>query len=59
MREYCNWETFRAECKEPNQVVLMTSAHYGRMRYGRCVGKTMDVDTKEVHEMGCSENIIK
>ncbi len=59
VREYCNWETFRAECKDPGQVVLMTSAFYGRMKYGRCVTRTQNADTKELHQMGCSEDIIK
>ena len=38
---------------------MMTNASYGRMKYGRCVRKSMDVDTKTIHEMGCAEDIIK
>ncbi len=56
-REYCNWETFSATC-ERNQVVLMTSAHYGRMRLGRCVQKTYD-DQGNQHRLGCAEDIIR
>ena len=34
--EYCQWESFNATCGH-NQVILITSAFYGRMRVGRCV----------------------
>ena len=58
LREYCNWETFNAQCR-PGAVILMTSARYGRMKYGRCIRRTMDLDTKKPTEIGCSEDIIK
>ena len=58
VREYCNWETFSAQCK-PGEVVLMTNASYGRMKYGRCISRTMDMDTKRPHEIGCAESIIQ
>ena len=58
VREYCNWETFSAQCR-PGEVVLMTNASYGRMKYGRCISRTMDMDTKRPHEIGCAENIIQ
>jgi len=35
-KEYCYYETFDARCSE-DEVILMTSALYGRMRFGRCV----------------------
>lgn len=35
-KEYCQWETFNASCGA-DQVVLMQSALYGRMRFGRCM----------------------
>ena len=34
--EYCQWESFNASCSH-NEVILITSAFYGRMRVGRCV----------------------
>lgn len=34
--EVCKWETFRANCSE-GRVIFIDSAHYGRMRRGRCV----------------------
>ena len=58
VREYCNWETFHAQCRA-GQVILMESAKYGRMKFGRCIRKAMDPDTKTMHEIGCSEDIIK
>ena len=57
VREYCNWETFLAQCK-PGQVVLITSAKYGRMRFGRCLRKAYD-DSGNPLDIGCSEDIIK
>lgn len=39
MTEYCQWESFNASCSSPtnDQVILIKSARYGRMRFGRCV----------------------
>ena len=34
--EYCEAETFRAQCL-PGAVVVMRHAQYGRMKEGRCV----------------------
>ncbi len=56
-REFCNWETFEAECS-PAHVVLMTSAHYGRMNAGRCIQLKYD-DKGQPDPMGCSDNIIR
>ena len=35
--EYCQQEKFTARCEEPNDVVLMEYAQYGRVAIGRCV----------------------
>jgi len=32
-REYCQWENFNASCPGRDEVVLMTSARYGRIRF--------------------------
>lgn len=48
-REYC-WEQFEATCMSRNQVILMTSAYYGRMRVGRCV-------TRDYY-IGCTADVI-
>ena len=58
LREYCNWETFTTQCK-PGEVVVMTKARYGRMKFGRCIRKTLDADTKKTTDIGCAEDIIK
>ena len=58
LREFCNWETFTAECR-PGQVILMTSARYGRMKFGRCIRRFMDLDTQKPAEIGCQEDIIQ
>ena len=34
--EVCQTETFQASCPD-DQVIIMTTAKYGRMRLGRCV----------------------
>jgi len=36
LRSYCQWETFNATCYN-NDVIIITSASYGRMRIGRCL----------------------
>jgi hypothetical protein len=36
VKEYCHDEDFAAECPD-GHVILMTSAHYGRMALGKCV----------------------
>ena len=42
--EVCQTETFQASCVD-DQVIIMTSAKYGRMRLGRCVQvKTTNVN---------------
>jgi len=35
LMEYCKWETFNASCRSPDHVIVMRSARYGRMRFGR------------------------
>jgi len=50
--QYCQWETFNASCtSQPDHVILMTSARYGRMRFGRCM--------REDHgSVGCSADVL-
>jgi len=52
--EYCQWESFNASCNSPthHQVILMKSARYGRMRFGRCV--------REDHgSLGCYADVLR
>ncbi len=57
LREYCNWETFKANCTH-GHVIMMTEAQYGRMKFGRCIRKTYDDSGKPV-DVGCKQDIIK
>ena len=57
-REFCNWETFSAQCQS-GKVILMSSARYGRMKFGRCIRKFLDLETQKKTDIGCSEDIIK
>jgi len=37
MLEYCEGQTFSVRCRSQDEVVLIKSAYYGRMRIGRCL----------------------
>ncbi len=58
VREFCNWETFMANCTN-GYVIQMTSARYGRMKFGRCIKNFLNPETLKPVDIGCSENIIK
>ncbi len=47
-KEYC-WETFNATCSD-NEVILITSARYGRMKLGRCLSRD--------YYVGCSADVM-
>ena len=47
--DYC-WEDFNATCAD-DEVVLMTSALYGRMKIGRCL-------TRDYY-VGCRSDVIR
>ncbi len=40
VRDYCETELFNATCRT-GEVIMMKTAHYGRMRLGRCVRKDL------------------
>ena len=46
--EFC-WETFNATCTD-NEVILLKTARYGRMRLGRCL-------TRDYY-VGCSADVL-
>ena len=54
--EYCHFETFNASCTHlpgagAGHVIVMTSARYGRMRFGRCM--------REDHgSVGCAADVL-
>jgi len=48
--DYCQWETFEASCPTSNQVIVVISARYGRMKFGRCM--------REDHgSVGCAADV--
>jgi len=56
--EFCLSETFNASCRRsssssssPGQLIVMTSAEYGRMRSGRCV--------EMKYGQPCSEDVLR
>ena len=49
-REYCYEEHFTPRCEE-QQVLVMESARYGRMRPGRCI-------TNEFGNLGCDADVV-
>jgi len=50
-REYCQWENFNASCPGRDEVVLMKTARYGRIRFGRCM--------REDHgSVGCAADVL-
>src|SRR6218665_124510 len=49
--EYCQQEFFNVTCPGPNDVIIMESARFGRMRTGRCI-------TGSYGNLGCSKDAI-
>jgi len=48
--DYCQWETFEASCPSSNHVIVVRSARYGRMKFGRCL--------REDHgSLGCAADV--
>jgi len=40
VREFCDWETVNATCPGRNELVVIRSARYGRLRLNRCAAKS-------------------
>jgi len=49
--EYCELQTLNARCRHGNEVVVMETALYGRMRLGSCV-------VADLGFVGCSTNVL-
>lgn len=47
LKEYCQSEYFNVTCPR-NEVILMETAHYGRMHAGRCV----------TNNLGCYKDVL-
>lgn len=43
VQEYCDGQTFSARCPGEDEVVMVRSAVYGRMRLGRCINVQSDL----------------
>lgn len=50
VKEYCQYETFEASCGH-DEIIVMTSALYGRMKIGRCVKSDFGF-------LGCSHDVM-
>ena len=50
LREYCTWDVFEASC-QPDEVVIMRQARYGRMRIGQCVKRDFGF-------LGCQTDVV-
>lgn len=47
--EYCEWEAMNVTC-QPDEILVVQAARYGRMRAGRCV-------TTGYGNLGCSTDV--
>ena len=48
--EYCQWEAFEPKC-EQDEVVIIKTAYYGRMKLGKCVASGVVGCFKEVTDL--------
>ena len=58
VREFCEGEAFNGQCSK-DEVVIIQSALYGRMRLGRCVQMNMgylgcEANVKDLADQRCS-----
>ena len=58
--EYCAYENFHPSCSK-NEVIVITSAIYGRMKEGRCLelDKKKAADKQDPQYFGCSVDVLK
>ena len=49
MNEFCDWESFNETCRK-NEVLIIHTARYGRMKLGRCV-------VKNYGHIGCGTDV--
>ena len=57
--DYCQSETFAPSCL-PDEVILITKAHYGRMKFGKCVKEEQQLKIiwNDPQYLGCSTDVI-
>ena len=61
VQEYCQFETMRARCRWNSEVIVMTSARWGRMKTGRCLNihpKLLASVSNDPMFLGCSEDVL-
>lgn len=58
VEEYCPTESFSPRCSK-NDVILMQTATYGRMRIGRCItAEEVSIIGHDSRYFGCSANVL-
>ena len=60
IQEICNGEDFQPRC-HGDDVIVMLSAHYGRMKIGRCVKEEPALVSimKDPRYLGCSTDVLR
>ena len=61
VNEICQLETMEARCRWNSEVIVITSARWGRMKTGRCINihsKLMALNSKDPMFLGCSEDVL-
>jgi Galactose binding lectin domain len=59
--EYCQHETMTIRCRWKSEVIVMTSARWGRMKTSRCLNihsNFLSVYGQDPMFLGCSEDVI-
>jgi len=59
--EYCQHETMRGRCRWKSEVIVMTSARWGRMKTGRCLNIHPNLIAATGHDplfLGCSADVL-
>jgi len=61
VNEICQLETMEARCRWKSEVIVMTSARWGRMKTGRCLNinsKRLELNRNDPMFLGCSEDVL-
>jgi hypothetical protein len=61
VNEYCQLETMKGRCRWKSEVILMTSARWGRMKTGRCLNIHPTLLAATGHDplfIGCSADVL-
>jgi len=61
VEEICQWETMEGRCHWRSEVIVMTSARWGRMKTGRCLDIHPNALAALGHDplfLGCSEDVL-